>query len=458
MANSDLVMVPLESQEVSRARRDRALRLSAISGAGARIATSLASIVAIAISVRALGEEQFGVLATLTALVGLAAFADLGIGSGLMNHLASSQRRQEVKEARGLVSTAFFSMTMLGLLIASFGIMLAWLLNWNDILGIKSTEISATPSVAAFFIFMGAMIPANIGQRVLLANQRGSTANTWSLLGAVLTVIATVGAAALDAPLWGFMTATLGIPAIVGILQSLHVFIFAYPELRPTLSLIQVRTLKALGATSSMFLGLNLAVTISYQSDALVVASVLGAGSAAAFAISLRLYSFITSAVTGASQQVWTSMAEALVNDDIEWVRKKLKQTMMATCIVVGPACLTIVVFGQFVVRIWAGPDLVPSLTLLVVLACWTTYAAIMSQLALFLNAAQVVGPQLVSALLMTIANIAMSIWLTHKIGLAGPILASIVSHSLLTGGPSVFLAWKRLNRVPKNQEASGAR
>ena len=70
------------------ATRSRRAALSSAAGLTARGITLFVTLATIPIALNYLGTERFGVWATLAAIISLLAFADLGIGNGLVNLLA----------------------------------------------------------------------------------------------------------------------------------------------------------------------------------------------------------------------------------------------------------------------------------------------------------------------------------------------------------------------------------
>jgi O-antigen/teichoic acid export membrane protein len=432
-----------------RQRRDEALRASILSGAGAKLLMTLFSLGSVAISVRAIGANQFGVLATLSTLVGLMAFADFGIGSGLMTFLAIADGREDPERARAMVSTACYATVGLGAAVAACGVIAAFTLPWSALLGASNVaQPELRGAVITFFVFVGLAIPAGLGQRTLVGHQEGLHANIWLLGATGASLCGILVAAVSSAPLWCFVFATMGLPVLVAFVQTVYIFRRKFAHLRPSLEFVTKDSFRSLAGVSSLFFGLNIAVALAYQSDAVIVASTLGAGAAAVFAVALRMFTLINGTLTSASQQMWASMAEALARGDVDWVRSRLVRIMVGTALVSIPASTFVVVAGRPIIRLWVGPDLVPPFSLLIALAVWTVYALAMTQISLLLNAAQVVGPQLVLALLMTIANLALSLTLTKRIGLSGPVVGSLVAHVVFTGVPSAVLAIKSLRRA----------
>jgi O-antigen/teichoic acid export membrane protein len=412
-------------------------------------------VASVAVSVRALGDLRFGVVATLSSFTGLMAFADLGLGNGLMTQLAVADGRDDIQRARAMVSAAFGGMLVLGSLVAALGVVAAVTLPWNRILGARAVAVAEVrTAVAVFFVFAGLAIPAGIGQRTLMGLQRGLAANLWLLIGAAASLAGVLVAAITQRPLWCFVLASMGLPVVVAAIQSTWVLVGAHAELRPTRRLVTPASLRSLGAVSGLFLVLSVAVAVAYQTDMVIVASTLGAGSAAVFAVALRMFGLVGGTLAGASQQLWTSMAEALARGDVTWVRSRFLRIVLGTLAVSVPSAMLLVLLGRPLARIWVGPDLVPPLGLLTVFAVWTVYCLAMTQVSFLLNAAQIVGPQVVMAVSMAAANVVLSLYLTRHLGIVGPLAGSLTAHVLFSGVPAVVLAARVLGRrSPTEQE-----
>jgi O-antigen/teichoic acid export membrane protein len=434
--------------------RDRALLSSFGSGAAIRILTALLSMAYFAVSVRALTQVQFGALATVATFTGVMAFADLGIGGGLMTKLALAHGQDDRVTAKLLVSGAWTAMLALGLLTICVGALMAHLLPWSRILGMPPSSLEeARAAFLAFGICAGLAIPANIGQRVLMASQRGTTANVWLLASTAATLTSITLMSLIHAPLWGFVLALVGTPVIFAASQSLWVLTVTFHDLRPKHRLVTRSSLWSLGQVSGLFFILNIAITFAYQCDMLIVASSLGAGAAAVFAVGLRMFGALSGVLSGASQQLWTSMAEAMSRGDMDWVRTRFIRALIGTTGIALLGSILLVALGRPIARAWVGEDLVPSLGLLCAFALWTVYSIAMTQISFLLNAAQIVGPQIVMALCMTAANISISIYLTNQVGLLGPLLGSLIAHVICSGIP-VIVYTRKILRTPVDQSA----
>lgn len=430
-----------------RGHRDRALWHSISSGAGARVCTLMLSFVTVAVSVRSLGDTAFGVVATLGTVVGLSGLADLGLGLGFMNRLAQLMGEDNQAALKPLVSSALASLSVLGFLVAVFGTTSIAFLPWDVLLGspgLSDGVINA--SVIIFAMSVGLAIPSSIGQRVLLGTQKGAIANVWILAASITQFAAVMTAAWRDAPVWAFVAATIGTPVLVACIQSVWVFVRT-SHLRPERRHVSRKVVRELLRVGWLFLVLNLAVAAAYQSDTLITSTVLGAASAAVFAITLRMFGAMTGLFNTSLQQFWPSLTEALVRGDLEWTNRRFKQVLIVSTSLLAAGAGAIVAFGQPLARIWVGESLVPPMSLLVAFAAWTVYSHVMSQCSILMNAGGVVGPQVVMAVAMVCVNVPLSIVLAKQIGLAGPVAGSLLAHMLCAGVPTYFLVRRVLRR-----------
>lgn len=422
-----------------RGRRDRALIQAAWSGSSVRVLVAVVGAVTVGLAVRSLGDEQYGVVATLATMVGLLGFADFGVGLGLLTMLARAHGEDDPSRMRGVVSSAWAALLGIGAVVTVLFVALALVLPWQDLLGADAVPSGTVRAgVVVFALAVGLAVPATIGARVLLGLQRGAIVSAWQLVAAVATLGSVALCALLDAPLPAYVAATIGVPTLVNGVQSVWVLRWAHADLAPRFSDVRRATMREVVGLSGVFLGLNIAVAFAFQTDAIIVAAVLGASSAAVFAVSRQLFTLVLGLFSGASQQMWPALAEAMTRGDLTWARTRFVR--VAALGVGGSALVSVVLvlIGPWVIRIWVGESLVPSRGLLLAFAVWTVYSLGMGQASLVLNAARVVRPQLVMAVLMAAANIPLSIYLTREIGLAGPLIGSLIAHVCFAGVPTI--------------------
>jgi O-antigen/teichoic acid export membrane protein len=381
-------------------------------------------------------------VATLSAVVGAAAFADLGVGSGLVTLLASSTAMPERVTMQRLVSNAAACLLSLGSLIAVALTICAFTVDWPGIFGVEARFARDLEfSVVALGVSIGGGIAASLGERILLGLQRGTSVNIWSAARSAAAFGGVAICALASAPMWCFVFAIVGLPAAVAVAESTWVLRVVAPDLRPTARRVTRPGMAQMLQLGGLFFALNVAVAVAYETDTLVIAAMKGAAAVAVFAVAARIFSLLSAVISAGSQQLWPAMTAALAQGDVAWVRSRVTRVLAGSLAVSSVGGGFFVVSGRALTRIWVGPSLQPPVALLVVLAAWTSYALVMSQLSLLLTAAQVVSPQVAMALSMAVVNVGLSILLTARFGLVGPILGSLIAHVVCAGVPTVVLS-----------------
>jgi O-antigen/teichoic acid export membrane protein len=429
------------------ARRDSALRRAGGVGALTKPITIAVGFLTVSVAVHALDSVRAGVALTLTTLTALFGFADLGIGQGLLTKLAIAHGRDDVDEMRGLVSSAWATLLVIGAVVAVMGTVLTLALPWSALLGaerVATQEIQL--AVLVVFLATAAAIPFSIGQRILTGLQRGAEVSTWFVASAVAALAGVSLASVADAPLWAFVLATVGGPVAVAIVQTIAVLGGTHAHLRPRFKLVSRVRVRELISVSGLFLALNIAVAVAYQTDTLVVSAVLGASAAVVFGITLRMFTSVASLFSGLTQQMWPALAEALARGDATWARRRFLGVLRFTTTTTAGLALVLVLLGQPLARVWVGSEHVPPISLLIPFAVWTVYALAMTQCSYLLNAAEVVGPQIAMATAMAAVNVPLSVVLARHVGMPGPIYGSLVSHAVFVGIPTVLLVRRVLN------------
>src|SRR5207302_11035580 len=88
-----------------------------------RIVTTAVSFVVLPISVRYLGNEGYGLMTTITAVVGWLQFTNMGIGLGLQHALIDEVAKGNKQAQKELISTTFFSLFGIGLVLFAVGLL-----------------------------------------------------------------------------------------------------------------------------------------------------------------------------------------------------------------------------------------------------------------------------------------------------------------------------------------------
>ncbi len=116
---------------------------------------------------------------TISSLIALMSFADMGIGSGLVTALAATDGTREVEKRSRLVSSAFYMLCGLAAFISIAFLSTYSLVSWEKVFGVTMAQAAAEagPGVLAFVLCFAACLPFTVVQRVQMGLQESGRAS-----------------------------------------------------------------------------------------------------------------------------------------------------------------------------------------------------------------------------------------------------------------------------------------
>lgn len=420
---------PSSAQGRSKERYRRAA-LSTLAAFGARGIQILTSIVTVPLTLHYLGLERYGMWMTISSTIAMFAFADLGIGNGLLNAIADAHGRGDRESASNYVSSAFYALIVVGGIVGIGFAACYPFVPWARVFNVSSTQAAseAGPAVAVFVGSFLVSMPLGVVQRVRMGYQEGFIDSAWTTAGSIGAFVAVLAGVRQRASLPWLVFAMAAVPAVVQILNAGVLFGRHYPWLRPRMNLVHRAAVSRVMRTGGYFFILQIAGAVAYQSDSLILAQMLGPESVTRYAVPMKLFQLAPMVLGFAYAALWPAYGESIARGDVHWARRTLKRSLTLGLGIAVPISVLLVVFGQPIVKSWVGPAVVPSYLVLVAMGTWAAIGVISGSIASFLNGAGVLRFQAMAAVLMMVANVGFSILLTRVVGLSGVVWGSVLS------------------------------
>jgi O-antigen/teichoic acid export membrane protein len=220
-------------------------------------------------------------------------------------------------------------------------------------------------------------------------------------------------------------------------LNTVTFFGFQRPWLRPAPSFVRLSAVRSLLHTGLLFLTLQIAMAVAFESDAIVLAQILGAGAVTLFAVPFKLFMVAPILLSFLLTPFWPAYTEALTRGELAWARLALRRTLVVAAAVSVPLSATLVLFGVQLVHLWVGDSVTPPLSLRLALGLWTIVLSFGGCFAMFLNGMGAMRFQAVCAGAMMVVNLALSITLTIAVGVSGVIWGSLIAYTALVLVPA---------------------
>jgi O-antigen/teichoic acid export membrane protein len=444
----------LEGVEARGRERYRRAGLTAATALGGRGLTLILSLVTVPLTLNYLGPERYGVWLTISSVIALLAFTDLGIGSGLLNAVTQTMAGGELAKAREQISSATILLTLLAVALTAMFVVCYPIIPWATVLAVSSpTAASETGmAVAAWAACFLIGMPLGVVAQVRMARQEGYVVHVTAAAGNVAAVGALLAVIASRQGLPFLVVAMAGPPLIASAVNGAVLFRRDAPELSPSVTLADRRTGFGLLRAGFLFFVMQIAIAVAFTSDTLVVAQLVGPIAVAEYGVTSRLFMIPAAFVALGIAPLWPAYGEAIARGDVAWARLTLIRSLKAGLFISVPAAAALVAFGLPIIALWVGPSVTPPFVLLLGFGIWVALSTVGNSVAMLLNGAHEIRIQAAAAALMALVNLALSIWLTSRIGVAGVMWGTVIAYSVFVLVPMALYVPGVLRRIELRQ------
>ncbi|HUP27845.1 MAG TPA: oligosaccharide flippase family protein [Chloroflexia bacterium] len=372
-----------------------------------------------------LGSSMYGVWALIISIQGLGGLLDFGVTTSVVKYVAEHHARDETDEINRVVSSSFFLHLLIGLLTFAVLCLGAWvglpLLNLDG----RQLDIARQALVVAAAGLMLAL-PLGVPGNLLTGLRRYEISNAiniaQTLISAALIILVlssgggpvelvtinAVGLAAAYAAKWFFAGRALS-------------------GLRISLRFSNLATLKRIGSYSIWLFVLDTAGKIFYNADAVLIAAFLPVSKVTDYNLGFRPASAV-SYLSGPMVSVFLPAASEMEarRQTGHLQRLLLTGTRVAFALTLV-AALWLLAFGRQVMEVWVGPGHEEALPVLYIFLAVFLVSAAQNPAGAILKGMGRVRALSISVLLEYAANIAISLLLIPRIGIAGAAVGTLV-------------------------------
>ena len=335
-----------------------------------------------------LTQEKYGIWLTLTSILGWFSFFDIGLGNGLRNKLGEAFASGDLKLGHKYVSTIYailiciFSTILFVFHISNF------FLNWNSILNtqtIAESELYVLTSIVFSFFLIRFVV--QLISVIYLADQKSSIShfvNTLgSLLSFVLVLILTYSSIHGNLILLGSIVS--GIPVLVFIVISIMSFTGKYKAIKPSIKEIDFKLSKGLINLGAKFFFLQICAIIIFSTSSFFIAQFYGPKEVVAYNIVFKYFQIPIMVFSIILSPVWSAVTDAHIKSDFIWLKKTIKQLNWLSVVFTFGVVLMLI-FSQWIFRLWLGNKVIIPWNLSIVMAVYTTMQIWVAPYSNFIN------------------------------------------------------------------------
>ncbi|WP_460978023.1 lipopolysaccharide biosynthesis protein [Spirosoma knui] len=410
--------------------RTRKVQINTIISVFSKGMGMLVSLLIVPITIDYLSKDVYGTWLTISSIVSMLAFMDIGIGNGLRNKLAEAMSRQDTNLARAYVSTAYliFGLIQLGVIILFLLIFryVPWQLVFNTT--IDSNQLQSVVLMTVLAVSMKLVL--DVLSYVLLAIQDSSLVGIITLLSNLFVLLGTYCLTQFTNGNLVYLAAvTVFSPVLVLLICGTLLYKSRLREIRPTLNFADFKYAKGLLSLGYKFFVIQMAVIVLFYTDNFVIAQLFGPSEVTTYNVAFRYFNAVNTMFAISITPYWSAFTEASVKGDVEWMKQSHRHMQKLWLILVG-VVIAMVLSSDYVYKVWVDQRVIVPMSLnicmglFIVVSCWNNI------IAMIINGLGKIQLQLYYALFSAFVNIPLAIYFgkTLNMGSAGVILATAVS------------------------------
>ena len=419
-----------ETPEGRTKERHRRALLTLLANVMSRGIGFVVMIASLRIALPYLGEERFGVMATITSFATLLTFLDLGIGNGLVSQVARLRTVGDNDSLARLVGNALFILGIIGVLAA---IALCVLFLYSPLAwAFKGVPLSvlaeARSTLTIFAILFGLSVPLGAAQRIFAGLQEGYTAQLITAALSVIGLILLFFLPYVGAGIPAFLVVTYGMQVLAG---AVMLWMLTARKLVASPSYLVFKDIetKNLLATGRLFFILQIGGIVGWGADNLIISTMLGPAGVTQLVVVQRMFMLVSVPLSMMNAPLWASYADAASRGDKEYIRNTLKRSMLITPVLAFIVGMLIFSVHSLLADVITKGVVTLASIFVLLYAFWTVLDSTGSAFAMFTNGMHIVKPQVFVVILFVVVSIPLKIFLLTRFGITGLVLGTVLAY-----------------------------
>ena len=370
-----------------------------------------------------LGDEKYGLWATIISVISWINYCDIGVGNGLRNLVTRELTQKKYEEVRKSVSTGYIVLVVISGILLLISIICLLTLNWHKIF---NTDIDMQLPLGISFAFICVNFVLALSNSLLYSLQLSERIALRSCLVQIINIIGLLilnsvsdGSLVLLSILFGMSTMSVYIYNTISIIKK-------HSYLRPDIRLFEKRKISSICNVGIKFFIIQIDCIALFTVDNILITYLFGAEHVTPFNITYTIFNTCFAFFTALAIPYWSKSTEAFTRRDYKWISSSIKRlNILAVFFCIG--YVIVALLFKHITFIWLGRDLDYPYGLTTVMCVFYCLYSFVTANIQFINGSGKINFQLILMTFMGIANIPFSIYLatTYDLGVVGIRLAT---------------------------------
>ena len=435
------------------------VRLSVLTGAIAKGALVLTGLVFTPLVVRYLGKEGYGLYVTITAVVSWLQISSFGVGAGLQNSLTEAVAAEDTSRQRALVSTAFFFLSGVAVLLICAALVTLPFIRWEQVFRVTEGRYSRELAPAFAIVVAGfiSTVALTFVSAIYAARQELYVPNLLALVNSMFNIAALLFVILYDLGLIGITAATIGSGVILSwAFAAWYLFRPQMRALRPSARWVSHAAWRRIWRSSAAFFIIEICAIILFQTDSFIITRFLRVEDVAPYNIAAKPFTLVSVLILSVvAHPLWAAYGNAKAAGDFAWIRRNHRRVLVSFMSAFGVVLLLMVPFGQPLLTLWVGAAAAPDTALVLLTGCYYLVRQWTDLHASLVNGLDMMWPQAFSASIHAIVTITLEILLIQRFGLIGVPIGCLLGYLLVSAWFLPLLASRSLTRLESERTTS---
>ena len=414
--------------------RSKKMYKNTVAMIGIRGVSMILTLISAPIMLHHVDRADYGVLLTLTSIVGWVGYMDVGLGNGLRNKLPEFLAKGDFHSAKKIVSSCYVTLAIYVALIIVIFLMVSPFVDWLGVLNSPTSDAGEIRGLTnVVFIAFCIQFLFGLINSILFAYQMPAFQSLFTFVGQFIALIALV------IQVYVFdVTSVLQIgavnsmiPPLVLFLGSIGLFRTKLKEIAPSFKLFEFKSVGSILSLGLKFFVLQMITIVLFQANSIIIARVVSPEAVVEYNLAFKYVSLLTMIFTIVITPVWSATTDAYVRKDFAWINKtiSLSRKVCIASIFIG---VLMVLASKFVYGIWLGKgtiDINYSTTGLILL--YISFEMLYKVYGTIINGTGKVFAQIILTGVIAIIYIPLAILLGKLFGLSGVLIANAIVFAL---------------------------
>ncbi len=435
--------------------RSKALRSGLLTSLIQRGVGSMIPLITVPLALKHLGAENYGAWAIAVSLTTVFAYADLGIGAGLMTRLGRGGDESTRASDRVLVSSAYAMVGAISLVLIVLLFAGAAFFDLGRVFANESgadVEFIVVVTLAAFLM----SVAASLIVRVQFALGHQTSSNLWQTAGSIAMLAGMWLTATYTTRAGWFVIATAGIPVATSVANSIWFFRFSSngQPFSPAVRSVRWTTVCSLVSLGVRFLAIGLLMAAAVAADPWIVARTADLAEVAEFTIPYRLLSVVGLISVMALMPLWPMNARAVEEGDSAWISRTTWRIAILSGVAMAGIVALVIVFSQQLVEIWLDDAISVDRPMWIAFGLVCVIQAMLGPFFMVQNGAEVLLPQTISYIVL-LTVLPLKWWLASRTGYEALPWVTAIGYVVIVV-PGCMVGYRRALAIASSRRREG--